>query len=179
MLCSNDAKLIEQARFWATQAKEPGPLYLHREVGYNYRLSNLLAAVGLAQLDVLDERIAARQHNFAFYQQRLGKLPGIRFLPEAPYGQPNYWLTVIRVNASEFGASCEDIRLALEQQNIESRRVWVPLHQQPVFTGCRYRGGKVAEEIFADALCLPSGSSLTDEDLNRICAGIEAACPQR
>ena len=179
MLCSNDAALIERARFWATQAKEPGPLYLHREVGFNYRLSNVLAAIGLAQLEVLDERIAARQRICQYYQQRLGSLPGVGFMPEAPYGRPNYWLTVMRVDPNRFGASCEDVRLALEQQNIESRRVWVPLHRNPVFAHCRYRGGTVAEEIFADSLCLPSGSALTDSDLDRICSCIEAACPHR
>jgi dTDP-4-amino-4,6-dideoxygalactose transaminase len=178
MLCSNDAELIAQARFWATQAKEPGPLYLHREIGYNYRLSNVLAAIGLAQLDVLDERVQARERIFRFYQQRLGPLPGIRFMPEAAYGRPNFWLTVIRIDPQQFGATCEHVRLALEQENIESRRVWVPLHRQPVFAHCRYRGGTVADDIFEDALCLPSGSALRDTDLERITSCIEAACPR-
>lgn len=179
MLCSNDEALIERAKFWATQAKEPGPLYLHKDLGYNYRLSNVLAAIGLAQLEVLDERVAARQHIFEYYQKRLSALPGVRFLPLAPYGRPNYWLTVIRIEPDLFGASCEDVRLALEQQNIESRRVWVPLHRQPTFAHCRYRGGAVAEEIFADSLCLPSGSALSDSDLDRITSHIAAACPHR
>ena len=133
--------LIERARFWATQAKEPGPLYLHREVGYNYRLSNVLAAVGLAQLEVLEERIAARQKICQYYQRRLGSLPGVRFMPEAPYGEPNCWLTVIRLDADQFGAGAEEVRLALERENIEARRVWVPLHRNPAFAHCRYRGG--------------------------------------
>jgi dTDP-4-amino-4,6-dideoxygalactose transaminase len=168
MLCSNDAALIEKARHWATQAKDPGPHYFHTELGYNYRLSNVLAAIGLAQLEALDERMAERRHVFEFYQRTLGDLPGIRFMPKADYGEPNYWLTVIRVDEQQFGSSCETIRLALEAQNIESRRVWVPLHTLPLYADCRYRGRGVAESIFADALCLPSGSALTDDDLQRI-----------
>lgn len=179
MLCSNDAELIEKARFWATQAKEPGPFYLHREVGYNYRLSNVLAAIGLAQLEVLDDRVRARERIFRHYQQRLGSLPGIRFMPQADYGRPNFWLSVIRIDPRQFGASCEDVRLALERENIESRRVWVPLHRQPVFAYCRYRGGTVADEIFADALCLPSGSALSGADLERITGCIEAIGSRR
>jgi pyridoxal phosphate-dependent aminotransferase EpsN len=175
MLCSNDAALIEKVRHWATQAKEPGPLYFHVELGYNYRLSNVLAAIGLAQLEALDERIAQRRRIYEFYQRTLGQLSGIRFMPQAPYGEPNYWLTVIRIDPQKFGASCEDVRLALEAQNIESRRVWVPLHTLPLFADCRYRGRGVAESIFADALCLPSGSALSGEDLERITA-IVAAC---
>ena len=168
MLCSNDSELIEKAKHWATQAKDPGPLYYHTELGYNYRLSNVLAAIGLAQLDVLDERIAARRRVCQFYQRTLSGLPGIRFMPKAPYGEPNYWLSVIRIDESQFGASCEAVRLALEAQNIESRRVWVPLHTLPLYTDCRYRGRGVADAIFADSLCLPSGSALTDNDLERI-----------
>ncbi len=173
MLCSNDAELIDKARHWATQAKDPGPLYYHTELGYNYRLSNLLAAVGLAQLEVLDERIAAKKRVFEFYQDHLGQLPGVDFMPRAPFGEPNYWLSVIRFNESQFGASAEAVRLALEEENIESRRVWVPLHQLPVYRGCRTRGGQVAEAIFADSLCLPSGSALTEEQLTRVVRTIQ------
>ncbi len=173
MLCSNDGELIAKAKHWATQAKDPGHLYHHSELGYNYRLSNVLAAVGLAQLAVLDERVAARRHVCEFYKQRLAGLPGIQFMPEASYGVPNYWLTVVRFDAEAFGASCEEVRQMLEASNIESRRVWIPLHQQPIYQHCRYRGGRVAEEIFSDSLCLPSGSALTDADLDRICSLIE------
>jgi len=174
MLCSNDGELIAKAKHWATQAKDPGHLYHHSELGYNYRLSNVLAAVGLAQLAVLDERVAARRHVCEFYKSRLEQLPGVSFMPEASYGIPNYWLTVVRFDAAAFGASCEDVRQMLEASNIESRRVWIPLHQQPIYKHCRYRGGRVAEEIFSDSLCLPSGSALTDEDLDRICSLVES-----
>ncbi len=174
MLCSNDGDLITKAKHWATQAKDPGHLYRHSEVGYNYRMSNVLAAVGMAQLDVLDERIAARRRINEFYQARLGHLPGVRFMPQATWGVPNYWLSVIRFHEGQFGASCEKIRLALEAENIESRRVWIPLHKQPIYQTCRYRGGRVAEEIFEDSLCLPSGSALTETDLERIVSIIES-----
>jgi pyridoxal phosphate-dependent aminotransferase EpsN len=177
MLCSNDGELIAKAKHWATQAKDPGHLYRHSEIGYNYRLSNVLAAIGLAQLAVLDERVAARRRIAEYYRGRLGQLPGISFMPKASYGEPNYWLSVIRVDEGQFGASCEAIRLALEAENIESRRVWIPLHQQPIYRQYRSRGGKVAEEIFADSLCLPSGSALTDGDLDRIVTTIERCSP--
>ena len=174
MLCSNDRELIEKAKHWATQAKDPGHLYQHSEIGYNYRLSNVLAAVGIAQLEVLDHRVKTRRRNFDFYFDRLAELPGVSFMPEADYGLANRWLTVARFDPAEFGANCENVREALEEENIESRRVWVPLHRQPSFQGCRYRGGTVADEIFADALCLPSGTALTETDLDRICTLIEA-----
>ena len=174
MLCSNDGDLIAKAKHWATQAKDEGPLYYHSEMGYNYRMSNVLAAIGIGQLEVLEQRVAARKHNFEFYQRQLGNLPGIDFAPIADYGQPNFWLSVIRIDAQAFGASCEDVRLALEEQNIESRRVWVPLHTLPVFNQCRFRGTGVSQRIFDESLCLPSGSSLTDEDLSRITDGIIA-----
>ncbi len=179
MLCSNDTEFMDKARYWSTQAKDPGHLYLHSEVGFNYRLSNVLAAIGIAQLGVLDQRVQARQRNFDYYQRRLGQLPGIRFQPMSAQGTSNYWLTAIRIEPEAFGKTCEDIRTRLEADNIEARRVWVPLHTQSTFADCRYRGGKVAESIFADSLCLPSGSSLTDVDLDRICSIIEEMAAAR
>ena len=173
MLVSDDAALIERARFLATQARDPAPHYQHSAIGFNYRMSNVLAGIGRGQLRVLPERIAARRRNRAFYEQALGALPGIRFMPLSPAGTPNYWLTCITVEPREFGATREDLRLALEAANIESRPVWKPMHLQPVFAGCRVRGGAVAEEIFAQGLCLPSGSSLAESDLDRICSLIQ------
>ena len=167
MLCSDDDQLIAKAKHWATQAKDPGPLYFHSEMGYNYRMSNVLAAIGIAQLNVLDDRVAARKRNYEYYREHLAPLPGIQLASVMEYGDPNYWLSVIRVDPESFGATCEEIRLALEDENIESRRVWVPLHTLPVFAGCRYRGGDVAEKIFSDGLCLPSGSAMTEADLDR------------
>ncbi|MCE9556549.1 MAG: aminotransferase class I/II-fold pyridoxal phosphate-dependent enzyme [Planctomycetes bacterium] len=173
-IVSNDEQLIERSRFFATQARDPAPHYEHSSVGYNYRMSNVLAAIGLAQLDVLDDRVASRRRNFEFYQQHLGELPGVSFMPEARYGMCNRWLTVMQVDPSQFGATHEAIRLRLEQQNIESRPVWKPLHLQPVFSHCRCRGGHIAESLFASGLCLPSGSALTECELTKVCEIVES-----
>jgi len=174
MLCSRDEQFVLQARHLATQARDPLPHYEHSQVGYNYRMSNVLAAVGLAQLEGLDGFVARRQQINAFYRERLAPVPGIRPLAEPAYGQANGWLSVIQVDADEFGATPDEIRLRLEQDNIESRRVWKPMHAQPVFAACRSVGGAVAEKFFETALCLPSGSALTDEDLERIVSCIES-----
>jgi dTDP-4-amino-4,6-dideoxygalactose transaminase len=131
-------------------------------------MSNVLAAIGRAQLKVLEERVAARRRNFAFYQQALGSIPGLCFMPEAPYGQSSRWLSVMQVDPCEFGATAEDVRRHLEQANVESRPVWKPLHLQPLFRACRHAGGAVAECLFRHGLCLPSGSSLSEGDLTRV-----------
>ena len=169
MLVSDNPDLIERARFLAMQARDPAPHYQHSTVGFNYRMSNVLAAIGRGQLRVLDERIAARRRNFESYKAALGAAPGIAFMPLASYGEPNYWLTCITIDPKKFGATREEVRLALADYNIEARPVWKPLHLQPVFADCRARGGSVAETLFACGLCLPSGSSLTEAELDRIC----------
>jgi dTDP-4-amino-4,6-dideoxygalactose transaminase len=168
MLVSDDATLIERARFLATQARDPAPHYQHSTIGYNYRMSNILAAIGRGQLRVLSDRIEARRRNFEYYRRALGDVPGIAFMPEAPYGRATRWLTCLTVDPDVFGATREDIRLALEAANIEARPVWKPMHIQPVFAACRVRGGIVAQNIFERGLCLPSGSSLTEHDLDHI-----------
>ncbi len=168
MLVSHERSLVEQARFLATQARDAAPHYQHSEIGYNYRMSNLLAAVGRGQLRSLPDRIAARKSVREFYQKALGHLPGIEFMPQSAHGSSNHWLTCITVDPVQFGASREDIRSALEKANIEARPVWKPLHMQPVFAGCRSKGGAVSEKIFERGLCLPSGSALQTEDLHRI-----------
>jgi len=168
MLVSNNASLIEKARFWATQARDPAPHYQHSEVGFNYRLSNVLAAIGRGQLRVLDQRIAARRANFAFYQQALGDLPGIGFMPEAPYGICTRWLTCITIDPAKAGVDREAVRLAMANENIEARPVWKPMHLQPLFAECPTYGGRVSEELFAGGLCLPSGSNLMPNDLGRV-----------
>ncbi len=173
MLVSDDEALMAHARKLATQAREPMPHYEHSEIGYNYRMSNILAAVGRGQLRVLHERVAARRHNFEFYRQALGNTPGITFMPEAPWGRHTRWITAITVDPAAFGACREEIRLALERQNIEARPVWKPMHLQPVFAGCEVVGGSVAAELFDRGLCLPSGSDLRDTDLNRIVSAIQ------
>jgi dTDP-4-amino-4,6-dideoxygalactose transaminase/glycosyltransferase involved in cell wall biosynthesis len=170
MLATNDSALASRARFLATQARDPAPHYEHSAIGYNYRLSNLLAGVGRAQLRVLDERVSARRAIFDQYQSALGDQPGISFMPEASYGCATRWLTCVLIDADEFGATREDVRLHLESHNIESRPVWKPMHAQPVFENCRNVGGEVAEQLFADGLCLPSGSALTSADLDRVIA---------
>jgi len=178
MLVARDPEFTARARFLATQARDPAPHYQHSEIGFNYRMSNVLAGIGRGQLRVLPQRVAARRRNYEYYRAVLGAVPGIRFMPKAPHGEPNYWLTCITIDPEVFGATREDVRLALDAENIESRPVWKPLHLQPVFAGCRVRGGAVSEAAFADGLCLPSGSSLTEADLERVCA-LVLATPHR
>lgn len=168
MLVSDDADFIAHARKLATQARDPAPHYQHSEIGYNYRMSNVLAGIGRGQLQALEERVQARRRNFTFYQQTIGDLPGVDFMPEAVWGRHTRWLTVITVDPQKFGADRETIRLALETKNIEARPVWKPMHMQPVFAGCEAVGGAVAEEFFANGLCLPSGSNLSEDDLQRV-----------
>jgi dTDP-4-amino-4,6-dideoxygalactose transaminase len=176
MLVSEDESLIKRARFLATQARDPAPHYQHSTIGYNYRLSNVLAAIGRAQLQVLEQRVEARRRNFQKYENLLGGLPGVRFMPEASYGRCTRWLTCLTIDPSAFGATREDVRLALERDDIEARPIWKPMHLQPVFGSCRVRGGKVAEGIFERGLCLPSGSSLTVADLERVAAVVRSQC---
>lgn len=174
MLVSDDVEWIERARYLATQARDPAPHYQHSTIGFNYRLSNVLAGIGRGQLRALPERIATRKRNRQTYIDALGGLPGIRFNPIASYGEPNHWLTCVTIDPAHFGATREDVRRALEAVNIESRPVWKPLHLQPVFAASRVRGGAVSAGIFEQGLCLPSGSSLTEEDLSRICDVVRA-----
>lgn len=168
MLASHDKKLIDEARFLSQQARGAAPHYEHSTYGYNYRMSNIAAAIGRGQLEVLNDRVAKRREIFAHYEKTLGALPGIRFMPEATTGKSNRWLTVILVNEKEFGADRETIRQVLEKQNIECRPVWKPMHLQPVFKDVAMVGGSVSEALFKDGLCLPSGSSMSDADLKRV-----------
>lgn len=176
MLVSNDERLIAYARKLATQAREPAPHYEHAEVGYNYRMSNVLAAIGRAQLKVLEERVAARRRNFEYYYKHLSDLPGVEFMPEAPWGRHTRWLTALTIDPEAFGATREDVRLALEAANIESRPVWKPMHLQPVFRHYEVIGGAVAERLFRDGLCLPSGSQLTEAELARVVEVVRSCC---
>ncbi len=175
MLVSADRRLVERARFLASQARDPAPHYEHSQIGYNYRLSNLLAAVGRGQLRLLDERVAARRAVFERYRRLLGELPGLEFMPEAGYGRASRWLTCLTLDAERFGADRERVRLALEAEDVEARPVWKPMHLQPVWQHCPMVGGAVGERLFDDGLCLPSGSALTGDDVERI-AGIVAGC---
>jgi len=168
MLVSSNENLINKARFLATQARDPAPHYQHSTIGHNYRMSNILAAIGRGQLKVLNDRVNRRREIFAYYRQSLGDLPGIEFMPEPAWSRSNRWLTVIQINPEEFGTDREEVRLALEAENIESRPVWKPMHLQPVFSHCQVVGGAVAADIFDKDLCLPSGTAMTESDLERI-----------
>jgi len=174
-LLSNDESFIKKARFLASQAKDEAPHYQHSEIGYNYRLSNISAAIGLAQLEVIDERAKSRRANFDFYRQALSKLPGISFQNEPPDSVSNRWLSCILIDPKlSGGITREHIQRHLAMQNVESRPLWKPLHLQPVFKGALYFGGNMAEKLFERGLCLPSGSSLDKENLYRIYGGIKS-----
>ena len=175
MLASHDPELIAEARFLAQQARDPAPHYQHSTIGYNYRLSNILAAIGRAQLAVVEERVQRRREIFAFYRERLGHLPGLAFMPEAAYGRSSRWLSVVLIDPEAFGCDREAVRLALEAEDIEARPVWKPMHLQPVFRNARRVGGAVAEGLFARGLCLPSSSNLSDADQARVIESVRAA----
>jgi dTDP-4-amino-4,6-dideoxygalactose transaminase len=166
----DDEQLLDRARFLANQARDPALHYEHSEIGYNYRLSNLLAAVGRGQLTTLEERVAARRRVFAAYEAMLADLDGISFMPEARYGRSNRWLTTLTIDPGAFGASRDDVIAALDAEDVEARPVWKPMHLQPVFAGARWFGGAVSGALFADGLCLPSGTDLTDDQVERIAA---------
>lgn len=168
MLVTENAKWAEHVRHLATQARDPALHYQHSQVGYNYRLSNLLAAVGRGQLAVLDDRVARRRANFDFYRSALGDLPGIEFMPEASFGRATRWLTCLLIDPQLYGVSPADICTALAAEQIEARPMWKPMHQQPVFADSRMRNRSVADDLFRRGLCLPSGSSMTQSDLQRV-----------
>ncbi len=172
---SDDAALVDRTRLLATQAREPAVHYEHAEVGYNYRMSNLLAAVGRAQLETLEERVDSKRRIFDMYESLLGDVDGLGFMPEASYGMSNRWLTVMTVDPGRFGATRDDLIGALEAQNIEARPVWKPMHRQPVFAGSRVFGGSVSEGLFDVGICLPSGVGLAGEDIERISSIIRSA----
>jgi dTDP-4-amino-4,6-dideoxygalactose transaminase len=178
MLVSDDRAAIEHARKLATQARDPAIHYEHSEIGYNYRLSNVLAAIGRGQLPVVEDRVAARRRNYDYYARALGDLPGLTFQPEAPWGRHTRWLTNILIDPAHFGADREVVRRALEAENIESRLLWKPMHMQPVFARCDHIGGAVAEELFATGLSLPSGSTLTEDEMERVVGVIRRCADQ-
>ena len=177
MLAVRDEATANHARKLSTQARDPAPHYQHSEVGYNYRLSNILAAIGRGQLRHLEDRVLARRRNCAFYQAALADVPGLAFMPEAPWGRHTRWLTCITIDPAAFGADREAVRLALDAAGIEARPVWKPMHLQPLFAQCERIGGSVAEDLFLRGLCLPSGSSLSDADLTRVVTAVRRACP--
>lgn len=175
MLVSDDGSMIDHARKLSQQAREPVAHYEHVEIGFNYRLSNLLAALGLAQLETLDERVRVRRRLRDRYRELLADVPGIAFMPEASYGTTNAWLTCVVVDPQTFGVDREAVRLALDAEDIEARPLWKPMHLQPVFSSCAAFGGDVSERLFERGLCLPSGTALSDEDQDRVVATFLAA----
>jgi dTDP-4-amino-4,6-dideoxygalactose transaminase len=164
----------EKAVFYATQSRDNAPHYQHSEIGYNYRMSNICAGIGRGQMEVLDNRVAQRRYNFEFYKKALVGYAGISFVEELPGAFANRWLTCILVDPSKTkGKTREDIRIALEKENIECRPLWKPMHLQPIFADAPFYGDGTSEKLFEDGLCLPSGSNLTDEDLNRVVDAIK------
>ena len=174
MVASRQADVIARARKRSQQSREAMPWYEHIELGYNYRLSNICAAIGVGQLAHLDTILARKRRIAAFYQERLQELTAITWMPQAPYGEGNHWLSILQLDPRQTGVTPEQLRLALEAENIESRPVWKPMHMQPVFAGAKCYGGGVSERLFRQGLCLPSGAGLTGNDLERIAAVIQA-----
>lgn len=168
MLVSRSPDLCHKAKYLATQARQPVLHYEHLDIGFNYRLSNLLAAIGMGQMEVLVERIEARRKVFSFYKEKLESMPGLTLMPELPGTRSNRWLTCIVLDEYKFGESASHLQRRLESANIESRPLWKPMHLQPVFHGCQYVGRGVAKRLFSEGLCLPSGSNLSTADLERI-----------
>jgi pyridoxal phosphate-dependent aminotransferase EpsN len=172
MLISNDSDSIRKARFLATQARDPAPHYQHSEPGYNYRMSNIVAGIGRAQLEVLNKRVEARRAIYNQYFLELAYLPGISFMPELPDTRSNRWLTALTINEEEAGVKVKEILSILSEENIEARPVWKPLHLQPLFKGARYFPNSdkesVSEFLFEKGICLPSGSNMTEDDQMRV-----------
>ena len=165
---SNEDDLVDQAFFLATQARDPAPHYEHSQTGFNYRMSSLLAAFGRAQLESLDDRVGKRRAIFDRYESKLGDLPGLSFMPEAGYGRSNRWLTAVLVDPNTFGATNAQLMDELARHNIESRPLWKPMHLQPVFAGAASTTNGVSERLFDRGLCLPSSSSLGEEQQDRV-----------
>jgi pyridoxal phosphate-dependent aminotransferase EpsN len=178
-LVADDQEALNRARYLAAQARLPFRHYEHTEVGYNYRMSNILAAIGRAQLEVLSERVRAKRQIFDFYKMVLKGIDGVDFMPEAEYGSSNRWLTVITVNPLFCGITRDEIIEIMERDNIESRPIWKPMQLQPLFAGCRYfehePGLSVSEKLFLQGLCLPSGTNLSEQEQKRIVECIKMA----
>lgn len=176
-LLSDDDDIIDEAFFLATQARDPAPHYEHSTTGYNYRMSSLLAAFGRAQLEALKERVDIRRGIFERYDAALADIPGLEFMPEADYGRANRWLTALTIDPAQFGHDRDDVMRLLAEHNIESRPVWKPMHMQPAFAGTSHTGGAVSERLFRDGLCLPSSSSMTPEQQDRVIELVAGLAP--
>jgi dTDP-4-amino-4,6-dideoxygalactose transaminase len=173
MLVSNNEERIAKVRFWATQSRDQARHYQHSELGFNYRMSNVVAGIGRGQLKVLDRRVDKKNYIFEFYKRELGGLDGIEFMPSNEWNEPNYWLSsmiltgIVRPN---------DVMEALEAENIESRPIWKPMHMQPFFEKYDFVGTDVSEQLFENGVCLPSDTKMTDEELERVVKIIKGVC---
>jgi dTDP-4-amino-4,6-dideoxygalactose transaminase len=174
MLVADDDAVVEQARHLATQARQPAAHYEHEEIGFNYRLSNLLAALGCAQLEQIDDKVARRTEINATYRDALADVPGLSFPPVVADNEPNHWLSIVLLDPTIAAATTDVVRVHLETLDIEARPTWKPMHQQPVYRSAPMRGGAVADQVFATGLCLPSGSSLTDDQQQQVIAGVRS-----
>lgn len=165
MLVSNNEERIQKARFWSTQARDQARHYQHSELGFNYRMSNVVAGIGRGQLKVLDRRVKKKRYIFDFYKKELGELEGVEFMPINHWNEPNCWLSCITLSGQ---VRPLDIMEALEKENIESRPVWKPMHLQAFFEEYDYVGGDISEKLFENGVCLPSDTKMTDDDLSRV-----------
>ncbi|PEK98784.1 pyridoxal phosphate-dependent aminotransferase [Bacillus toyonensis] len=176
MLVSNDVEALERARFLATQAKDPAPHYEHSEIGYNYRLSNILAGIGRGQLEVLEDRVRARRFVYKRYYEALSNMPGFYFMPELEHTRPNRWLTTLTIDEKESGISIGKLLRILAEENIEARPMWKPLHMQSLFKEMKYyphsKNEDVSQYLFQSGICLPSGSNMLAEDQQRVIQSI-------
>lgn len=171
MLVSDDEEMIDKVRFWSTQSRDNARHYQHSELGFNYRMSNVVAGIGRGQLKVIDQRVAKKKYIYEYYKRELSSLAGVGFMPFNEWNEPNYWLSVITLSGK---VRPLDIMKALEDDNIESRPVWKPMHLQPFFADYDYIGGDVSKMLFENGVCLPSDTKMTDEDLDRVCAVVKS-----
>ncbi|PGW84879.1 aminotransferase class I/II-fold pyridoxal phosphate-dependent enzyme [Bacillus cereus] len=165
MLVSNDEERVSKVRFWATQSRDQARHYQHSELGFNYRMSNVVAGIGRGQLKVLDQRVQKKRYIFDFYKRELGNLEGIEFMPSNEWNEPNYWLSSMTLNGK---IRPIDVMEALEKENIESRPVWKPMHLQPFFEKYDFVGTDVSEKLFENGICLPSDTKMTEADLEKV-----------
>ena len=171
MLVSDNEERIQKVRFWSTQSRDPARHYQHSELGYNYRMSNIVAGIGRGQLKVLDKRVERKREIFAYYKKELSALPDLEFMPENSWNRPNFWLTCILLKGR---VRPLDIMEALEKENIESRPIWKPMNLQPFFKKYDYIGERICDKIFESGVCLPSDTNMTDGDLGRVAEVIKS-----
>jgi pyridoxal phosphate-dependent aminotransferase EpsN len=179
VLIAQRQERVEKARFWSTQARDPGAAYHHTELGYNYRMSNVLAGIGRGQLEVLDERVRQRRAVAFRYRDAFADLPGITLMPQASYGLHTNWLSCFLVDPGRFGATRDGILRALEARDIEARPLWKPMHLQPLYEGCARHGGEVAAGLYERGLCLPSSSSLSADAQERVIETVRSVSRSR